>query len=137
MKPVLLDTGVIVALLDRSERWHEASAGVVGDLTQPLVTCEAVIAEACYLMRHVHGAPEAILENVEKRVFQIPFSATRSAGPVRRIFRKYRDQGVDFADACLIRLAEEADTGQILTLDADFRVFRWRRNRAFELLLPV
>jgi predicted nucleic acid-binding protein len=57
-----LDTGIIVALLDRSERNHARCVAAVKDLEQPLVTCEAVIAESCYLLRDIHGAPEAILE---------------------------------------------------------------------------
>ena len=47
MKPVLLDTGAIVALLDRSERRHGDFAEALDALDAPLVTCEAVIAEAC------------------------------------------------------------------------------------------
>ena len=137
MRPVLLDTGVIVALLDRSERQHQTCVSIVKALTQPLVTCEAVVAESCYLVREMPSAADAILENVEKQIFQVPFSVARSASAVRRILRRYRDQNIDLADACLIRLAEEVETGEILTLDADFRVFRWRRNRPFELLIPL
>ena len=135
MKPVLLDTGVIVALLDRSEKNHGRCVDAINNLTQPLATCEAVIAESCYLLRGLPGAQEAILENIEKGVFQIPFSIHRSAAFVRRFIRKYRDQGIDFADACLIRLAEELDTGEILTLDSDFKVYRWRKNRIFQSLI--
>ena len=61
MKPVLLDTGVVVALLDRSERHHNQCAEVVTNLGRPLVTCEAVIAESCYLLRRLSGAPEVVL----------------------------------------------------------------------------
>lgn len=135
MNAVLLDTGVIVALLDRSEKNHRRCVQAVNDLTQPLVTCEAVIAESCYLLRGVAGAQEAILENIEKGVFQIPFSIPRSAAFVRRLIRKYRDQQIDFADACLIRLAEELDTGEILTLDSDFEIYRWKKNKPFQLLI--
>jgi predicted nucleic acid-binding protein len=133
LKPVLLDTGVIVALLDRSERNHLRCVEAIEDLTQPLVTCEAVIAESCYLLRDVAGASEAILENVEKGIFQIPFSIVRSASSVRRIVRKYKDRQIDFADACLIILAEEIGTGEILTLDGDFQFYRWSKNKFFQL----
>jgi uncharacterized protein len=51
--------------------------------------------------------------------------------------RKYRDQPADFADACLIHLAEELDTGEILTLDRDFELYRWRRTRSFTLLVHL
>ena len=110
MKPVLVDTGVIVALLDRSERHHARCVTVMEGLERPLVTCEAVIAESCYLLRGLPGAADTILENVERGVFQIPFQLSRAAAPVRSILRKYRDLAPDFADACLIQLAEELDT---------------------------
>ncbi len=54
---------------------------------------------------------------------------------VRSIVRKYRDLPADFADACLIVLADELNTGEILTLDRDFELYRWRRIRTFHLLV--
>ena len=137
MKPVLLDTGVVVALLDRSERHHTRCAGVVTKLGRPLVTCEAVIAESCYLLRRLSGAAEVVLENVARGVFLIPFQLSRAATPVRSILRKYSDQPADFADACLIHLADELNTGEILTLDRDFAHYRWRRTRGFNLLIEL
>ena len=137
MKPVLLDTGVVVALLDRSERHHARCATVVTKLESPLVTCEAVIAESCYLLRRLPGAAEAVLENVARGVFLIPFQLSRTATPVRNIMRKYSDQPADFADACLIQLADELNTGEILTLDRDFALYRWRKTRSFDLLIDL
>ena len=137
MKAVLLDTGVIVALLDRSERHHVCCASAIEGLERPLVSCEAVIAESCYLLRRLPGAAETILQNIERRAFQIPFQLSRSTTPVRSILRKYRNLPADFADACLIHLADDLNTGDILTLDSDFRSYRWRRNRPFNLLVPL
>ena len=134
MKPVLLDTGVIVALLDRSERLHDACAEVVREIEAPLITCEAVIAESCYLLRNLTGASEAIIENVGAGIFQIPFQLSHEATGVKQVLRKYRDRRIDLADACLIRLADEFGTADILTLDNDFAVYRWGRNRAFRML---
>jgi len=51
--------------------------------------------------------------------------------------RRYRDTPADFADACLIAMANQLGTGDILTLDGDFKHYRWRRNRAFNLLIPL
>lgn len=135
MTPVLLDTSVVVALFDRSEKRHAECVAAIENLEQPLVTCEAVIAESCYLLRKVTGAPETILENVEQSIFQVPFQLSQSAGAVKRIMRKYRDLPVDFADACLIHLADAVNTGKILTFDSDFLAYRWRQTRAFDLLI--
>lgn len=137
MKPTLLDTGVIVALLDRSENFHRHVVETVGALESPLVTCEAVITESCYLLRNLSGAAEAVLENVATGVFQIPFRLSTSVIEVQRILRKYRDLPVDFADACLIHLAGELRTGDILTLDQDFDIYRWGANKPFRTLISV
>ena len=137
MKPVLLDTGVIVALLDRSERFHKRCVAAVENLRRPLITCEAVIAESCYLLRRFKGGPEAVLANVETGVFEIPFQLSPSAAAVHRTMRKYSDLPMDFADACLLHMAQELSMGEILTLDRDFQVYRWGGNRPFQLLLSL
>ena len=134
MKPILLDTGVIVALLDRSERLHRACAAAVRELQVPLITCEAVIAESCYLLRNLSGASEAVIENVAAGIFQIPFQLSRESAGVKQVLRKYSDRKIDLADACLIRLADEFGTADILTLDQDFLIYRWGKNKPFRML---
>jgi uncharacterized protein len=137
VRPVLLDTGVIVALLDRSERYHARCVAALEKIEQPLATCETVIAESCYLLRAIPGAPETVLANVEQGIFQIPLQLGPSAAAIRSILHKYRDVPADLADACLIHLADELDSGEILTLDSDFARYRWRRNRPFQMLIPL
>jgi predicted nucleic acid-binding protein len=107
---------------------------LVQNLQAPLITCEAVIAETCYLLRRLPGAPEAVVENVAAGIFQIPFQLSREAVGVKRVLQKYRDRNLDLADACLIRLADELGTAQILTLDEDFQIYRWGRNKPFHIL---
>ncbi|MBA3462250.1 MAG: PIN domain-containing protein [Deltaproteobacteria bacterium] len=124
-----------MALLDRSERHHQAAVEVLDDLAAPLATCEAVIAEVCYLLRDVPGAADAVLENVDAGVFELPFRLTSSAKAIRSLMKKYARVPMDFADACLVQLADELGTGKILTLDSDFGVYRWRKTRPFDLLL--
>ena len=136
MKAVLLDTSVIVACLDRSERFHALCTETLAGITSPLVTCEAVMAESCYLLGNLKGAADAVLANVAAGIFQIPFSLSQSAGPVRSIMRRYSDSGIDFADACLIHLATELRVAEILTLDRDFERYR-ERNRPFEMLIEL
>ena len=133
MKPVLLDTGVIVALLDRSEKFHKACAQTVREVEAPLVTCEAVITESCYLLRNLSGASEAVIENITAGIFQVPFQLSRDTG-VKQVLRKYKDRQIDLADACLIRLADEFGTADILTLDQDFAIYRWGKNKPFRML---
>jgi len=126
-----------VALLDRDERHHVQCIETVSDLTGPLVTCESAVAEACYLLRGTPGAPEAIIENVANGVFQTPVRLADQASAVEKLLRKYRDVPMSLADACLVDLADQMDTGLILTLDRDFEIYRWRSRRKFELLIKL
>jgi len=137
LKPALLDTGVIVGLLDRSEVYHARCIRAFEEWSGPLVTCEAVIVESCYLLRRLPGAFDTVLENVERGIFRIPFQISLSAHVVRDLMKKYRDWPIGFADACLIQLADDLDTGDILTLDRDFESYRWRRTRLFHLLMEL
>ena len=126
-----------MALLDRSEQHHRECVDAVSSLGAPLITCEAVIAESCYLLRDVAGAAAAILDNVDRGIFQVPYRLTGNAGGVLKLMRKYADAPMDFADACLVDMASDYRTGRILTLDSDFRIYRWGRNRPFELVLAI
>jgi predicted nucleic acid-binding protein len=137
VKPILLDTGVIVALLDSSEKAHHLCAEAIHAAVAPFITCEAVIAESCYLRRNFPGAPEAVIDNVVAGIIQIPFQLSKAAVGVKQILRKYRDRKIDLADACLIRLADEFEASDILTLDKDFTVYRWGKNKPFRILLDL
>lgn len=122
---------------DRSERHHNRCVAAVSDLVGPLATCEAVIAEACYLLRSVSGAPEAVVRNVSAGVFQTPARLVDRAAAVEKLLKRYRNVPMDLADACIVDLADQLGTGRILTLDRDFEVYRWRSRRKFELLLDL
>lgn len=134
MNAVLLDAGPIVALLDRSEGDHDRCRELVDSLDATLVTCEAVIAEACYLLRDVPGAPSAVLENVDRGIFLVPYRLTGRAAALSKLLKKYADVPMDFADACLVDMAAELAVARVFTLDGDFQFYRWSRNRPFELL---
>jgi uncharacterized protein len=137
MRPALLDSGVIFAWLNRRDADHARCVAALNGLIQPIATCEAVIVESCYLLRSQMPAVRRVLENVANGVFQIPFRISESAMKVNELMAKYADTPADFADACLIAMADQLDTGDILTLDSDFRHYRWRRNRRFRLLVPL
>jgi len=130
-----VDTGCIVALLDRSERHHKECALAIAELDGPLLTCEAVIAEACYLLRGIKGAVDAALENVEKGSLLVPYRLAGKTSALRRLLRKYSSVPMDFADACLVQMAEEYQTGRILTLDRDFHIYRWGKNHPFDFVV--
>jgi|SRR5215467_3222855 len=83
------------------------------------------------------GTAETVIENVERGIVQIPFQLSRSANLVRKLRRKYRDRPMDLADACLVQLADDLSTMEILTLDREFESYLWRGTRSFRLLITL
>lgn len=132
---VLLDTGPLVALLSIDDAHHERARRLFAQCTPPLRTCEAVIAEACFLLGKVHETgPAEVVALGRRGVYEIGLAAAGHWPSIEQLLRKYADRPISLADACLIRCAEVHQEARILTFDADFRVYRWARTRRFELL---
>ena len=131
---LLLDTGGLVSLLDRSQARHAACVRVFERWLRPVLTTEAVITEATHLLGRLPGGISSVLSFVlDGGAVLVPGSeeALRRAD---EIVRRYADLPLDYADATLVVLAEEVRTEHILTVDRrDFSTVRWGRNRAFRL----
>jgi predicted nucleic acid-binding protein len=135
-QPILVDASFLVSVYDKRDPHHLRSMAALDQVSQPLATCEPAVAEAIHLLRRLHGAPQAILASIQANQLEIAFQLARAADSVRAIMSKYADTPCDFADACLIAMADQLNTGDILTLDSDFKHYRWRRNRRFRMLIP-
>jgi uncharacterized protein len=132
---VLLDTGPLVALLSRNDANHDRARRIFADCAPPFRTCEAVVAEACFLIRKVHAdGPSDLVALGARGLYTIGIAAQTHWSSLQALLRKYSDRPISLADACLIRCAEVHDEARIATFDTDFRIYRWRRNRKFELL---
>lgn len=132
---VLLDTGPLVALLSQNDVNHARARRLFAECVPPLRCCEAVIAEACFLMRKVDAAgPGEVVALGRRGVYGVAISVEAHWTSIEALLRKYADRPISLADACLIRCAEIHQDARILTFDADFNVYRWRRNRKFDIL---
>lgn len=132
---ILLDTGPLVALLSENDANHARARQLFVECAPPLRCCEAVIAEACFLMRKVHPAgPAEVIALGRRGVYTVAISVEEHWTNIEALLRKYSDRPISFADACLIRCAEIHQEARILTFDTDFSAYRWARNRRFELL---
>jgi predicted nucleic acid-binding protein len=132
---VLLDTGPLVALLSKNDANHARARRLFAECTPPLRSCEAVVAEACFLMRKVHPAGPAEVAALGRRgMYDIAISIDEHWTNIETLLRKYSDRPISLADACLIRCAEIHEEARILTFDGDFSVYKWARNRKFEIL---
>ena len=132
---VLLDTGPLVALLSRDDAGHGRAEQLFAECLPPLRCCEAVVAEACYLIRKVHPAAAAeVIALGRKGVYEMAMSLRDNWTSVEALLRKYANRPISLADACLIRCAEIYQEPRILTFDSDFAFYRWGRKKKFQLL---
>jgi predicted nucleic acid-binding protein len=134
---VLVDAGPLVALVDERDRYHEWAVAQWAALTPPLFTCEAVLAEACHLLRKFRSGPRAILEQVVRGVLVVTFALRDEATPVTRLMNRYANVPMSLADACLVRMAEIQSKSKVLTLDSDFRVYRKNGRQVIPAILPA
>lgn len=132
---VLLDTGPIVAFLSHDDANHARARRLFADCAPPFRTCEAVLAEACFLMRKVHRhGPAEVVALGARGVYDIAFRADAHWSGVEAVLKKYADRPASLADASLICCAGQHDEPRIATFDDDFDIYRWARNRRFRIL---
>lgn len=133
---VLLDTGPLVAYLDRKDTFCDWSREFWKDIEAPLFTCEAVISEACFLLSNVHGGARAVFELLSRQIVTVPFRLTDGTLPIARLLNKYSDVPMSVADACLVRMAEHFPEGAVFTVDSDFRRYRKHGRQVIPLIIP-
>jgi len=136
MREVIVDTGPIVALLNARDEFHEWTREAMDAVQPPMLTCEAVLTEASYLVRKLRGGPEAVLDLVTRGVLEIAFRLDAELLALRTLTTRYASVPMSVADACLVRMAEMRPRATVLTLDTDFRVYRRSGRLAIPLLMP-
>lgn len=136
MTRIISDTGPLVALRNKRDRYHAWTRRVLDTIEPPLWTCEAVVTEACFLLGHMNGGPDAILELLAGGILKIDFTLSAENAPVRTLMSKFRNVPMSLADACLVRMTELVPGSVVLTLDRDFQVYRRNRRLVVPTIMP-
>lgn len=136
MKAVLLDTGPLVAFLDRRDEYHDWAKEQWMRSAPPLFTCEAVMTEACFLLRKIDGGIREVMKALEVGAIAIQFRLDLELDPVTRLIRRYENIPMSLADACLVRMSEIHSGSTVMTLDSDFRTYRRRGRQVIPLMIP-
>jgi predicted nucleic acid-binding protein len=133
---VLLDTWPWVALMSRNDTHHRWAVEQFRCFQPPLLSCEAVVAETCFLLRRSGFDPSLALQFIERGVVQLPFVLQEQISSVSSLFKRYENVPASLADAALIRLAELSDSPLLLTTDSDFHIYRCRGRQTIPLVSP-
>jgi predicted nucleic acid-binding protein len=130
----IADTGFFVAFGNRSDRYHRWAVQLAQQVTEPLLTCEAVLAETAFHL----GSASIALEFVRTGLAKPDFTINDHLPRILELAKKYRDRRPALADLCLIRMSELHPKHSVITTDlADFRVYRRGRREVIPLIHPT
>ncbi len=134
---VILDTGPLVALINRREHFHDWTKEQWSQIKPPLLTCEAVIVESCFLLKNASGARDAIFSLIKKEQLIIPFKIWEEITAIDMLINRYESVPMSLADACLVRMIEKKLGNVILTIDSDFLIYRQNKNEIIPIISPI
>jgi len=132
----ILDTGPLVAFLNRRDIHHGWARARLDDIRPPLLTCESVLSEACFLVRTLPAGQDAVLDLVARGIVEVSYSLAGEVLRLRQLMARYADQPMSLADACLVRMAELHPASAVLTTDGHFRVYRKNGRLAIPIVAP-
>lgn len=133
----LIDTGAILALLDKDDRWHESCVDAFQQLRLPLLTSEAMLTELFHLVGDSQKEMEAAWKFVRSGALVVGAIDHEELPQLHALMSRYWDRPMDFADATLAYLAKRESLSVILTVDqGDFATYRIEGKRQFRVL-PV
>jgi predicted nucleic acid-binding protein len=129
----IADTGFLVAFLNRRDRHHEWADEIGMRAPEPLLTCDAVLAETIFQV----GSVAEVLGLVQEGFLQLAFDLRGNLNEVLDLAERYRDRSPDLADLCLIRMSELYERLPVFTVDEkDFRVYRRNKRDVIPIICP-
>ncbi len=134
---VLIDTGAILALLDRRDLWHTPCVHTFQQLRFPLMTSEAVLTETFHLIRRSRTEVDAVWVLLRSGAISLGTIGNQELPQIDQLMNRYKDRPMDFADATLVHLAERESIQVVFTVDQnDFATYRIGARRRFRII-PV
>ena len=136
MSRLIVDAGPLVAWLNARELHHAWVRDLLGDVDPPLLTCEAVVSEACFMLRRQAHGPAGVIGLIERGVLAPAFRLDGEQEAIGGLMRKHEAVPMSFADACLVRMTELDPKATIVTLDADFSIYRRHGRQVVPTIMP-
>ena len=135
MKKILIDSGPMIALFNRDDKYHDASVGFIKKNKHELITTLASITEVTHLLDFSREAQSNFLEWIRLGAVNIVNITIHDIERIKWLMDKYADLPMDFADACLVHLGEKLDINEVATIDRDFDIYRKSNRRSFTKLI--
>ncbi len=131
MRRILIDSGPLIALFDRTDKYHSASIEFIKNNKSELITTIASITETLHLLDFSRKAQIDFLGWVNAGALSIEQITSNDLARIQELTIKYSDLPMDFADACLVLLGEKLNINGVATIDRDFDVYRLKGKETF------
>ena len=128
----IADTGLLVAFANARDVHHAWALDVADHFTEPLLTCEAVLAETAFHLADVG----LVLEMISEELIRLAFDCNEHLPRLAALAKRYKDRKPDLADLCLIRMSELHPKHSIITVDEDFRIYRRNKREVIPVISP-
>jgi predicted nucleic acid-binding protein len=130
----IADTGFLVAFANARDAHHDWAVSVAKRVTEPLLTCEAVLAETAFHL----GSVSLVLEMIETGLVVLAFHGEDHLTHLAHLATRYRDRSPDLADLCLIRMSEIYPHHTLFTVDReDFLAYRRNKREVIPICTPA
>lgn len=128
MKNIMVDAGPLIALFNRSDKYHQQVLNFMKTFSGKLITTWPVITETLHMLDFNVHIQLDVMTWIHNGGLEIYDLQGYQWGRLMELTRKYSDIPMDLADATLIILSEELKVKEILTIDMDFYIYRNIRN---------
>ena len=128
----IADTGFLIALANARDLHHSWALRVAEQVTEPLLTCEPVLAEAAFHLRN----SALVLEMIAEGLVTLAFDCNDHLPQLAALAARYADRQPDLADLCLIRMSELYPHHSVVTVDRDFRLYRRNKREVIPIIMP-
>ena len=124
LNTVLIDTGPLIALFDRDDKYHTSIVEFIKNTNYRFISTTAVLTETMYMLDFNTAVQFNFLEWIMKEGVIIHEIKQSNIKRIIDLTKKYSDRPMDFADATLVIAAEERGIRQIISIDSDFDIYR-------------
>jgi predicted nucleic acid-binding protein len=129
----IADTGFLVAFANGRDQYHEWAVSLASQVTEPLLTCEPVLAEAAFHLQDV----SLVLAMIREGLIRLAFDCNEHIPQLSALAQRYRERKPDLADLCLVRMSELHPGHSVITVDRDdFRIYRRNKREIIPLVCP-
>ena len=132
---ILVDTGILYALADADDRWHEPATAWLADVSELLIVGVTALPEIAYLLHARLGAAAelAFVQSLAAGELEVEDLRRADIGRCGEVMRRYPDIG--FVDASIVAIAERLKIDAIATTDhRHFQTIRPKHTKAFRLI---